>query len=341
MAPVHDTIVTQVAAGSEGIEASAYRARAGALTLSYLTSGLGRDTLRSVLAQAATDIDLVEDEDLVEPSQEESVDEVFADRYLVEPANPADDPDDPETKMQPAPAGREVPFVAAALQRWLEASPAGAIELGQGMGDAIWPLLAGWTSTVVHALARGPRTLTEIFEEVAVLTWEGVDARVELLEESGMARALPAGPGEEPRFEATDWLRLGIAPLAAAARMELRHPLADMAPIAAADAEAALRLTLPLLRIKSGLSGACSLEVELDEGVVGGRVGMTARIADGEVVACEPELDSGADAWVRGPTAGWLDAVIDRDQRLLDSGGDWRLPRDLLGGLHEALFGWM
>ncbi len=328
-----------MATGSDGIEASAYRARAGTLTLGYLTSGLGRDTLRSILAQAATDIDLVEDEDLIEPSREERVDDVFADRYLVEPADPAADPDDPETKMQPTPAGREVPFVAAALQRWLDACPAGPVQSGPSVGDVLWPLLAAWTSTVVQALARGPRTLAEVCAEVGVLTEEGVDARIELLEEAGLARALPAEAGEEQRFEATEWLRLGVAPLAAAARMELRHPLADTAPIAAADAEAALRLTLPLLRMKSSLSGACALEVALDEGVVSGPVAMTARIEEGRVVACEPGLDPDADAWVKGPTAGWLDAVLERDQRQLESGGDWRLPRDLLGGLHKALFG--
>ena len=92
-----------------GATGSDFRARAGALTLSYLKSGLGRETLRAVLAQAATGIELVAWEDLVErKSEAERIDEVFADRFLVEPVNPADDPDDPERLMQPTPAGREV-----------------------------------------------------------------------------------------------------------------------------------------------------------------------------------------------------------------------------------------
>ena len=321
-------------------EAAEYRARAGALTLSYLTSGLTRDMLRAVLAQAATGIYLVDARELTVPDRAQRVNEVFADRYLLEPADPGDDPDDPNTKMQPTPAGREVPLVGASLRTWLRRCPTGPVELGEGSGDLLWGLLAGWASTVVHAVAAGPRTEEEVREAVGVLDAEEIDARIALLAEEGLLHALPGAESDgETRFEPTDWLRLGIAPLAAAARLELRHPLEDTAPIAAADVEAALRLTLPLLRMKSSLSGSCSLEVELDEGVLGGPVGMTARIEEGRVVACEPGIDPEADAWVAGSTAGWLDAVIDRNQRGLRSGGDWRLPRDLFGGLHKVLFG--
>ncbi len=324
-----------------GVEASEYRARAGALTLTYLTSGLGRDTLRAVLAQATTATELVGFDDLAEPGDRSArVASVFADRFLLEPVNPADDQDDPETMMQPTPAGREVPFVGATLRGWLLRCPSGPIELGKGAGEALWPLLSGWASTVVHAFAAGPRTAAEVQEEVGVLDEEAVELRIAMLEEAGLLRALAAAGGdEEERFEATEWLRLAIAPLAAAARMELRHPLGDTAPIAAADVEAALGLTLPLLRLPTGLSGACSLEVELDEGILGNPVGMTARIEQGHVAACERGIDPEADASLAGSTAGWLDAVIDGDRKSLRSDGDWRFPRDLLGGLRKALFG--
>ena len=323
-----------------GATGSDFRARAGALTLSYLNSGFRRETLRAVLAQAATGIELVESEDLVERKGEaERIDEVFADRFLVEPVDPDDDPDDPETLMQPTPAGREAPLVSAALNRWLQHCPTGPVELGEGSGDPLWALLAGWASTVVHAVAAGPRTEEEVREAVGVLDAEEIDARIALLAEEGLLHVLPGEGGEEARFEATEWLRLAVAPLAAAARMELRHPREDTAPVAAADAEAALRLTLPLLRMKSGLSGSCALEVELDEGVLGSPVTMTVRLEEGRVAACEPGADPAADASICGTTAAWLDAVIDGSQTGLATGGDWRLPRDLLGGLRKALCG--
>jgi len=323
-----------------GVELGEYRARAGALTLSYLSSALDRDTLRAILAQAATDAQLVDFEQLVVPDEKQRIDDVFADRFLVEPVDPAADPHDPATLMQPTPAGRELPFVGATLSSWLQRCPAGPIELGERAGKGLWPLLSGWTSTVAHAVAAGAQTAAEVEAEVAVLDREATETRISILEEGGMLRPLgEPGGGEERRFEPTEWMRLSIAPLAAAARMELRHPLDDTAPIAAADVEAALRLTLPLLRMRQNLTGSCALEVELDEGVLGSPVEMTARIEEGLVVACERGPDPEADASVAGPAAAWLDAVIERDRSGLRTVGDRRLPRALLRGLHETLFG--
>lgn len=118
----------------------------------------------------------------------------------------------------------------------------------------------------------------------------------------------------------------------------LRHPPGDTASIAAADVVAALQLTLPLLRTSRGHSGACALSVELDEGVLGSPVSVTARIEQKRVVACEPGTDPQADAWVAGSTAAWLDAVIERDTGQLETGGDKRLAGALLKGLHKRLF---
>jgi hypothetical protein len=193
--------------------------------------------------------------------------------------------------------------------------------------------------TVVHAVAAQPRSAAEIHEAVGVLPLELAEANVRLLSGAELIRALPPErPGADERFEPTDWLRLAVAPFAAAARMELRHPREDIAPIAAADVEAALQLALPLLRLPRGLSGTCSLSVELDEGVIGSPAGVTARIEQRRVVACEPGADPEAGAWVAGSTAAWLDAVIERDTGQIETGGDERLAGALLKGLHKRLF---
>src|SRR5665811_847467 len=279
------------------------KARAGALTLAYLTSTMSWDELRAILAQAATGADLVDLDAIVLPDREEAVFDVFADRYLLEPANPNDDPDDIETTMQPTPAGREVPLVGAALHQWYERCPAGPVEPGVGGGQVLWPLLCGWASTVVHGVAAKPRSAAEIYEEIGVIPLELVEASLGLLDEVELVRPLsPQRPGDEQRYEPTEWLRLAVAPLAAAARLELRHPREDTAPIAAADVEAILQLALPLLRMPAGLSGSCALSVELDEGVIGSPAGVTAQIDEGRVVACEPEIDRDADASAEGPS---------------------------------------
>lgn len=325
-----------------GLVAGEYRARAGALTLSYLTSTMSWDELRAILAQAATGADLVDLDAIVLPDRDEAVFDVFADRYLLEPADPGDDPDDIETKMRPTPAGREVPLVGAVLHHWYERCPAGPVAPGESGGRVLWPLLCGWASTVVHAIAAKPRSAPEVHEEIGVIPLELAEASLGLLDEVGLIRPLPPErPGGEERYEPTEWLRLAVAPLAAAARLELRHPREDTAPIAAADVEAALRLTLPLLRMPTGLNGRCALGVELDAGVLGSPAGVTARIDEGRVVACEPGIDPDADASAAGPSGAWLDAVIEGSARGVSSDGDWRLPRDILGGLHKALFGGM
>jgi hypothetical protein len=320
--------------------AGEYKARAGTLTLSYLNSTMSWDGLRTILAQAATGADLVDVDAIVQPDRDDAVVDFFADPYLLEPVNPGDDPADPETVKQPTPAGREVPFLGACLHRWFALCPAGPVTPGQGSGEVLWPLLCGWASTVVHALAAGPRSVAEVQAAIGVLPLEAVEADIRLLADAGLIRPVPApGGGGEERFEPTEWLRHAVAPLAVAARLELSHPREDTAPIAAADVEAALQLALPLLRMRSGPSGGCSLAVGLDEGVLGSPAGVTATIEESRPVACEPGLDPRADARVEGHTGRWLDAVIDGEARGLRGDGDWRLPRDILGGLHRALFG--
>jgi hypothetical protein len=320
--------------------ASEYKARAGALTLGYLNSTVGWDALRAILAQSATGEELIDPDALVVPDTMAAVAGIFADRYLIEPVDPNDDPDDIETVMRPTPAGREVPFVGATLHRWLKRCPRGPVAAGEDSGDVLWPLLSSWVGTVVHAVAAKPRTAAETQEAVGVLPLEIVEANIDLLSDAGLTRALPPEqPGGEERFEPTDWLRLAVAPLAASARMELRYPREDTAPIAAADVVAALQLALPLLRVSRGLSGTCALSVELDEGVIGSPAGVTARIEQRRVVACEPGADPGADSHASGSTAAWLDAVIERDTGQIETGGDARLAGAVLKGLHKKLFG--
>ena len=316
-----------------------YKPRAGALTLAFLNSTMSWDALRAILAQAATGADLIDVDALVLPDQDAAILSTFADRYLLVPADPNDDPDDIETKMRPTAAGREVPLMGTALHRWYKQCPNGAVTAGEGSGDVLWPLLCGWVGTVVHAVAAGPRTVAEIDEAVGVLPLEVVAANVELLAEVELIHALPPEqPGGEERFEPSEWLRRAMAPFAASIRMELRHPRGDTAPVAAADVEALLQLALPLLRMRRGRSGSCSLSVELEEGVVGSPVGLTARIERGRVVACEPGIDPEADASAAGPIGDWLNALIEGETRGVSIDGDLRLPRDLLGGLHKALF---
>jgi hypothetical protein len=318
-----------------------FRARAGALTLLYLASPMDRDTLLTLLAEATTGAHVLDDLDVPDLNDPAAIAAIFSDDYLLEPADPDHPPGapiGPDTMLQPTPAGREVPFVGLVLQRWLDRCPDGPVELGPEAGPVLAPLLTGWCSMVTHALAAEPLTAAETRDAIEVLDLDTVEARIESMEDAGHLEALP-GPEGEPRYAVTDWLRMGIAPLAAAARMELRHPPGDTAAVAALDVEASFLLTSPLLELPAGLSGSCSLAVELDEDVDGSPAGVTVRVEGGRVASCERRLDEGADARATGSAGEWLDTLIEPDAERVRSAGDHRLAGILLDAFHETLFG--
>jgi hypothetical protein len=317
-----------------------FKARAGALTLIYLASPMKRSILLALLAEATTGVDLMDGIELPDPNDPVDL-EVIADPYLVEPTDPDLGPDDPigwDTTLRASPAGVELLFVGFALERWLNSCPAGALMLGPEAGPALSALLGGWCSTVMHALAARPRTVAEATEAVGTLGYDHVEDCIDEMENAGQVELLPGHGGEE-RFAVTEWLRMAIAPLGAAARMEYRHPPGDTAPIAALDVEAAFQLSLPLLELPKELSGSCSLAVDLEEGVIPSPAGVTARVEKGRVVSCEAGLDEEADALASAPAADWLDTVIDPDAKLVSSSGERQLARRLLYELHETLFG--
>lgn len=327
-------------APESGTGEGGFRARAGALTLLYLVSPMERSLLLAMLAEAATGADVMDEAEV--PDVDDPVPlEVIADPYLVEPADPDADPDAPidwDTTLRPSPAGRDLLVVGSVLEGWLRDCPDGSLELGPEAGPALSALLGGWSSTVVHALATGPMTVAQITEAIEILDYDVVDERIDELLDAGLVDVIEED-GEDDRFAATEWLRRAIAPLATAARQEVRHPLEDTAPIAALDVQASFLFTLPLLELPRGLSGSCSLTVDLKEGVAGSPTGVTVRVADGRVVSIETRLDEDVDAWAAASAAEWLDIVIEADTRSARFGGDHALAGTLLGALHETLFG--
>lgn len=327
-------------APESGTGEGGFKARAGALTLLYLTSSMKRSVLLPLLAEAATGVQLVDELDIPDPDDPLDI-SMFIDPYLVEPADPDLGPDaliGPDTMLQPTPAGKEVPFVGFVLQQWLDHSPDGPIELGPDAGPALWALLSGWSSTVIHTFATGSHTASEACEAIQILDLETVESQIAAMADAGLLEALPSKADEEERFVATEWLRLAIAPLATAARMELRYPPGDTAPIAALDVQAAFQLTLPMLKLPPDLVGSCALAVELDEGVLNSPAGVTVRVDRGRVLSCETRLDEDTEFRASASAPEWLEMVIEADLALARAGGEETLPTRLIGELHKALF---
>jgi hypothetical protein len=235
-------------------------------------------------------------------------------------------------------ANPELQFVGQVLERWLGQCPQGSLELGPEAAQALSALLTGWSSMVIHALAAKPLSVDEVVEAIPILRPASTQDRVDEMIAAGQLEVFRGRRGVE-RFGATEWLRLAIAPLGAAARYELRHPAESAEPIVARDVEAAFLLTLPLLELPEEMSGVCSLAVDLAEGVPGGPAGATVRVEAGRVVCGEARLAEIVDVWTATSVGDWLDTVIEPDVKLVRSGGDRRMAQRLLDELHRTLFG--
>lgn len=234
-------------------------------------------------------------------------------------------------------AGTELLFVVGAVERWLERAPDGPLAFGSGEAKAAIKALAdGWSSTMLRALAARPLSLTELDRIIAGLSYPSLERRLAAMRLAGHVKSCPS-EGKGTPYAVTAWLRQGIAPLAAAARWERRN-LPDGSPIGRVDTEAAFLLTLPLLQLPPDLSGSCRMGVEMGNRVERRLIGAMAYVDGGRVASCSVRLQSSADAWATGSINAWLRAVIAADTDTLQLGGDQRLARALVGGLHRVLF---
>jgi DNA-binding transcriptional ArsR family regulator len=235
--------------------------------------------------------------------------------------------------------GREVLFVAFVVERWLQSAPHGPAPFdSQEAERAVVALAEGWSATVMHALAREPLTFRELHRAVEGLSRRALKRHLTAMQSAGQVEARPDAGGEAS-YVINDWLRAGIAPLIASARLERRAPKEGMAPIDALDVEAGFRLSLPLLELPRELSGSCSLGLNLEEDDCPGLTGVTAHVEQGRIVTCTTGLDEKADAWAAASAGDWLDTVIEPDTKRVRTGGDRWLASALLDALHKTLFG--
>lgn len=234
--------------------------------------------------------------------------------------------------------GRELGFVAIALERWLAQAPAGLPKLGtEAGGAAIKALIDSWSSTMLRALVERPLSLSELDDQIGALDCSSLERRLAAMRLAGMVEALPSN-GQGTPYAITDWLRHGIGPIVAGSRWERRNVPADSARIGRIDAETALMLAAPLLQLAKEVSGACRMVVELPDGSENGSAAVVVGVEDGHIVSCV--LGGGeADAWATGPPKAWFRAAIEADPGDLEVGGESRLASSLLEGIYGALFG--
>lgn len=236
-------------------------------------------------------------------------------------------------------SGRELLTVARVLSTWLAHYPEGPTALGgRGAKNAVTALVDGWSTGMIRALAARPLTLTELNSVIKVVSYPSLERRLGAMRLTGLvARRATTGRGRP--HGATEWLRRAVAPLTLAAAWERRRLRAEASAIGRHDVEAALLLSLPLLRLATERAGRCRLVVELAgaEGPV--MAGAVAVVEDGRVLSCGTRLTGDVDAWVSGSASAWLAATAERDAASLEVGGDSALAFDLVEGFHGAVCG--
>lgn len=236
--------------------------------------------------------------------------------------------------------GRELLFVADVANVWLGTAPQGPLALGdEAAKAAIKALTDGWSTTILRALAAKPCALTELDHMIPSHSYPALERRLGAMRLAGQIEMLNASRRGRP-CTVTTWTRHASAPLIAASRWERKHLAADTPSIGRLDIETAFLLALPLLSLPDDASGVCTLAVEVCNGASRRSAGVTVEVTAGEIASCATQLRrSQSDAWALGPPAAWMSAVIEQDSTGVEIGGDSRLARILLDGLHRALFG--
>lgn len=237
--------------------------------------------------------------------------------------------------------GRDLLLAVGATEAWLQQAPQGPVELESAAAKiAIKALIGGWASTIVRALAARPLTLTELDKLIDSYTYPALERRLSAMRLAGLIEVAPDVNGSTGRhYTVSPWLRRAIGPLSVAARCERRHMPSTTAPIGRLDVESAFLLVVPLISFSSCVEGTFQLAVE------GGRAdtgrpwaGAQATFEKGSVASCVARLEAQPENWVLGLPSAWLEAVIGRDPDVLRFGGESEAGREIVNGLHDALF---
>lgn len=237
------------------------------------------------------------------------------------------------------PGGRDLLDLAEALERWLAHSPFGALDLNEAAARGIVKaLVAGWDSTVVHAVAERPRRLAELSREVSERSYPALKRRFAKLRTAALVECVD-GATRSPEYGVTPLLRRAAAPLSLAVRWEREH--APIGPLDGRDLEAMLLLALPLVPLPR-ISGSCLLAVAKPQPVGGGSPAPTAirlAVERGTIVDVGPASTAASETWALASTEAWLDAVVDGELSAVRMRGPGaRLAKAVVDGIHPTLF---
>jgi DNA-binding HxlR family transcriptional regulator len=240
--------------------------------------------------------------------------------------------------------GREILEVAERVEAWLTRAPQGPVVLGsEAAKGAIRALVGGWSSTVLRALAARPLSLTELNSEIKDLSYPALERRLSAMRAARQIEVEVSGPGKAKPYFVSEWTRLAVAPLVAAARCECRHLAEVTDPMDELDVEAVFLLAVPLAAPPADRSGSCLFAVgEPDDETAAGpapRVaGVQVEVERGEVVSHAARAADEPETWAMGAVGAWVDAILVGELESLRFGGqESRYAKGLVESVHRAL----
>jgi DNA-binding HxlR family transcriptional regulator len=311
--------------------------RTGAQALSLLAVPINAAVLQALAEEPKSLFDLRREVDSPPQTTMRGYMRALTRTGVVEKRRRNDFPGDVEYRL--AAGGHELLVVADVLAAWLATFPQTPTPLGSGAArSAIKAVVEGWSTSMVRALAARPLSLTELDSVIASVSYPSLERRLGAMRHEDLVEPL-ASQGRGTPYAVSEWLRRATAPLVAAARWEVLRLGDDSPPPTERDAETVFLLALPLLSLPAGLSGSCRLGVRISEDTTGATAGVVASVRAGKVDTCDTTLGRSADGWALGTIGAWFSAALERDSSRLEIGGDVKLVREVVGALHQTLFG--
>lgn len=236
------------------------------------------------------------------------------------------------------PVGLKLLAVGQVLQRWLEQAPDGPILLGSPAAKSgTKALVDGWSASIVRALAARPLALTELDRLIPQISYPTLERRLTAMRLVGLLQTEPNGSGRGTPYRTTRWLREAVPTLAAAVAWEQRYAQARVPQLGRRDIEAGFLLAVPLVELRSDVSGVCRLSIEVRRDAELDYAGVTVALEHGRPVSCVTRLDREADAWAAGTAPGWFRWVNGREEGGIELGGHRPLALAVSEALRESL----
>jgi DNA-binding HxlR family transcriptional regulator len=143
-------------------------------------------------------------------------------------------------------SGQALLEVCHPLREWLQEAPGGPVELGSTAArSAIKALVEGWGDNVVRALAKRPLSLTELNALIPRTSYPALERRLTAMHQVDLLE-LGRAEGRLRPYSVAEWLRMAVAPMAAAIGWERAFAADRTPPLERLDVEAAILLVVPL-----------------------------------------------------------------------------------------------